>query len=48
MQFIERSGLPFVGHSQFKKADLDARGHLYVRIAERIWDPDQLLLEVGS
>jgi uncharacterized protein with ParB-like and HNH nuclease domain len=46
IQFIERTGLPFVGHSQFKKADLDARGQLYVKIAERIWDPDQLLAEV--
>ena len=48
IQFMERSGLNFKGHPQFKKADLDARGQLYVKVAERIWNPDQLLVEVGS
>jgi hypothetical protein len=45
--FVQESGLPFHPHSQFKKADLDERGVLYRKIAERIWDPDQLLREVG-
>ena len=42
------SGLPFRAHEEFKKADLDARGTLYRQIAERIWNPDQLLREVGQ
>ena len=48
LQFVERSGLPFRPHKQFKKADMDARGNLYRQIAERIWDPDDILREVGS
>lgn len=47
LQFKSQSGLPFRPHEQFKKADLDERGALYRQIAERIWDPDQLLREVG-
>lgn len=45
--FMQESGLPFQQHPQFKKADLDQRGVLYRSIAERIWDPDILLREVG-
>lgn len=41
-QFIDRSGLPFQPHEQFKKADLDARQVLYLRLAEKIWSPDRL------
>ncbi len=48
LQFITESGLHFRAHEQFKKADLDERGELYRRLAERIWDPDDLLREVGS
>ncbi|MGE5483490.1 MAG: DUF262 domain-containing protein [Ignavibacteriales bacterium] len=47
LQFVSRSGLPFKPHEHFKKADLDARGQLYREIAERLWNPDQLLREVG-
>ncbi|MGH2560723.1 MAG: GmrSD restriction endonuclease domain-containing protein [Thermomicrobiales bacterium] len=46
LQFIARSGLPFRPHLEFKKADLEERQNLYREIAERIWDPDQLLREV--
>ena len=46
--FVTESGLPFRAHEQFKKADLDERGELYRRLAERIWDPDDLLREVGK
>ena len=41
-QFIERSGLPFCPHSEFKKSDLDARQKLYQLLAEQIWNPDRL------
>jgi len=45
IQFIERSGLGFHPHEQFRKADLDERGALYRRIAELIWNPDELMQE---
>lgn len=48
LQFVERSGLPFRAHEQFRKDDLDARQDLYRQIAEQIWDPDRLLREVGQ
>lgn len=43
IQFLDRSGLPFVSKSQFKKADLDSRGELYRQLAELIWNPSELL-----
>lgn len=43
MQFIEKSQLPFVPHSEFKKVDLDSRQDLYTKLAEQIWNPDRLL-----
>ena len=48
LHFITESGLHFRAHEQFKKADLDERGELYRQLAERIWDPDDLLREVGK
>jgi uncharacterized protein with ParB-like and HNH nuclease domain len=47
IQFKERSNLPFHPHEHFNKSDLDERGALYRQIAKQIWDPDQLLREVG-
>jgi hypothetical protein len=47
LQFIERSSLPFRPYDQFKKADLDERGALYRKIAENIWNPDDLMREVN-
>ncbi len=47
-RFVQESGLPFKEHSQFKKADLDERGLLYRQLAERIWNPDDLLREVEA
>jgi Protein of unknown function DUF262/Protein of unknown function (DUF1524) len=47
LRFKSQSGLPFRAHARFKKADLDERGALYREIAECIWDPDQLLRDVG-
>ena len=46
VQFIQASGLPFKAHDQFRKADLDARSALYRALAEKIWNPEDLL--VGS
>ncbi len=42
-QFVQRSGLPFKAHDEFKKADLEERSVLYRQLAEQIWNPDDLL-----
>jgi len=42
-QFIKSTGLPFRPHPSFKKPDMEARCALYIKLAERIWDPKQLL-----
>ncbi len=47
-RFIEQSGLPFRPHATFSKADLDARQDLYLKLAERIWNPDRLAQEAAS
>ena len=43
VNFARTSGLPSRHHTEFKRADNDARQELYLRIAERIWDPEKLL-----
>lgn len=43
LRFRERSGLPFVALDAFNKAELESRSLLYRRIAERIWNPADLL-----
>lgn len=46
LRLKEQNDLPFAPMYQFKKADLETRSHLYRQIAERIWNPDDLLKEV--
>ena len=48
LNFIHKSGLPFRSHEQFKRADFKGRGKLYQLLAERIWNPDDLLREVDK
>lgn len=48
LSWVQRTGLPFRAHDEFKKADLEERSELYRRIAELIWDPETLLREVGQ
>lgn len=48
LRFIQETGLPFRAHTQFKRADLDQRGILYQQLAERLWNPNDLLLETDS
>jgi Protein of unknown function DUF262/Protein of unknown function (DUF1524) len=48
VRFVQTSGLPFRPHEQFRKADLEERGVLYRKLAEQIWNPDDLLREVGA
>jgi hypothetical protein len=43
LQFREASGLPFQPFEAFTKTELEARCQLYRLIAQRIWDPDDLL-----
>jgi hypothetical protein len=43
LRFTAQSGLPFMAHAEFKKVDLEARSQLYRQIAERIWNPADLL-----
>ncbi|MCY4101750.1 MAG: DUF262 domain-containing protein [bacterium] len=45
VSFVSASGLPFRAHEDFKRSDLEERGELYCRLAERIWNPDDLLDE---
>lgn len=47
-QFVNASGLPFKTCPQFLKADLEERGVLYRHIAERIWNPQDLLQMVSQ
>lgn len=48
ISYIEKSGLPFKAHAEFRQADLDARQFLYQKIAEEIWNPDLLEQEACS
>jgi Protein of unknown function DUF262/Protein of unknown function (DUF1524) len=48
LHFLNESGLPFKAYAQFTKADLEERGLLYRQIADRIWNPDDLLREEGA
>jgi hypothetical protein len=48
LSFVEKSGLPFHAHKEFRKADLDSRQTLYQRLAETIWNPDRLEHEAAS
>lgn len=47
LTYVRRSGLPFEPHTQFRKADLDARQSLYRMICEEIWNPVRLEQETG-
>ena len=47
-RFVERTGLPFEAHVDFKKAEMDARQRMYGALAEQIWDPAQLTREAGA
>jgi len=47
LRFGQDSGLPFKVHEQFSATDLEERGVLYQLIAQRIWNPDDLL-KVGT
>lgn len=37
-----QASLPFKGHSEFKKGDIETRQKLYTAIAKQVWNPDRL------
>lgn len=43
LQFVKETGLPFRPHPHFTRDDLDTRTELYRQIAEKVWDPSDLL-----
>lgn len=47
LNFVRKSGLPFVPHEQFQRTALEDRSELYRLLAERIWDPENLLREIA-
>lgn len=48
VRFIQQSCMPFRSHAEFRKADLDARQNLYLKLAEQIWSVDRLTEESHS
>jgi hypothetical protein len=44
---LREAGLPFTGHKEFKKVDIEARQKLYVAIAKQVWNPNRLNEAVG-
>jgi len=46
LRFVQESGLPFHAHGECKKADIEERGELYRKLAEQLWNPDDLLKSV--
>ena len=48
VRFVEQTGLPFKPLADFKKGDIDQRTNLYRLLAERIWNPEDLLAEVKA
>lgn len=46
LRFVQASGLPFKPLTSFKSAEMEERCQLYLKIAERIWDPARLEVEI--
>jgi hypothetical protein len=47
LRFVDASGLPFKPYETFSKADIVERGQLYRAVAQRVWNPDDLLRIAG-
>jgi uncharacterized protein with ParB-like and HNH nuclease domain len=43
LKFIQETGLPFKPMDSFRTAEMEERSDLYLRLAERIWNPEQLM-----
>lgn len=46
LAYMQSEGLPFKAMEDFRKAELDERHALYRQLADRIWDPERLSVEV--
>ena len=46
LAYARQEGLPFEALPQFGKAEMAARQQLYRKLADRVWDPQQLTREV--
>jgi len=47
LQFVASTGLPFAPLDKFEKQELETRGQLYRQIAERVWNPADLIAGVA-
>lgn len=45
LAYARQEGLPFEALPQFRRAEMGARQHLYRQLADRVWDPQQLVRE---
>ncbi|PTX96178.1 hypothetical protein DB345_10290 [Spartobacteria bacterium LR76] len=43
LRFVETSGLPFRPFTEFKSIEMEERCDLYLKLAERIWNPDRVM-----
>ncbi len=43
LKFIQETGLPFKPMDSFRSAEMEERSDLYLKLAERIWNPEQLM-----
>jgi uncharacterized protein with ParB-like and HNH nuclease domain len=48
LRFTSLSGLPFKSYEHFQKAEIEERENLYRLLAERIWNPDDLLRDLAT
>lgn len=48
LRFVEETGLPFAALGSFKKENIEQRSELYRQVAERIWNPDDLVKAVQA
>lgn len=44
LQYVEKSGLPFIHHLEFRKPDIEKRQELYQKICEEIWSSDRFAI----
>jgi Protein of unknown function (DUF1524) len=48
LRFVSESGLPFRPLASFQSAEMECRCDLYLRLAERIWNPNRLMEAAAS
>jgi len=48
LRFVQETGLPFKPLASFHSAEMEQRCDLYLRLAERIWNPNRLIEAAAS